>query len=207
MLLAFDTCLDRTYIGISDNKTFSDYIIVENEGSTYHSAFLISNIREILKRNNLTPNDIKTIATDIGPGSFTGIRACMTVAKVMANQLKLKTIGISSLEILSKINQPEKQQLVLLDARKNKAYAWHNKILGAIPIEELKEKVATNEYSIITDDAMFEIFKPICKDIVSYTKIKHNLAKNIIEIANGKDSSEYKNLEPLYIQPPPIFGK
>ena len=68
MLLTFDTCLDKTYIGLADKKTnFKDTIIVENEGNKYHSAFLISNIRDILKKHNLTPNDITTIATDIGP--------------------------------------------------------------------------------------------------------------------------------------------
>ena len=45
--------------------------------------------------------DIDMIATDIGPGSFTGIRACVTVARVLAQQLNIKAVGVSSLEILS----------------------------------------------------------------------------------------------------------
>ena len=55
-----------------------------------------------LKDAKLTPNDLECIVTDIGPGSFTGIRACVTVARMLAQQLNIKVVGVSSLEILSK---------------------------------------------------------------------------------------------------------
>ncbi|MBR2526417.1 tRNA (adenosine(37)-N6)-threonylcarbamoyltransferase complex dimerization subunit type 1 TsaB [bacterium] len=207
MLLAFDTCLDKTYVGLADNDKILDTVIVENDGNTYHSAFLISNIRDLLKNNNLTPKDLTTVVTDIGPGSFTGIRACMTVAKVMAQQLNLKTIGISSLEIISRVTKTEKTPLVLLDARKNKAYAWDKEILGAIPVEDLKEKVINGNYSLITDDSMYEIFSPLNSDIVSYTKTEHDFAKILIDISRQKKAEDFYALKPLYIQPPPVFGK
>jgi len=207
MLLTFDTCLDKTYIAIADNEKVIDSIAVENEGNTYHSAFLISNIRNILKKNNLVPNDLTKISTDIGPGSFTGIRACMTVAKVMAQQLNLKTIGISSLEIISQVTKTKNTPMVILDARKNKAYTWDKEIIGAVLIEELKEKVKNGTYSLITDDSMFEIFSPICEDIVSYTNLEHNFAEILAKLSLQKPSGTWQDLKPLYIQPPPIFGK
>lgn len=207
MLLAFDTCLDKTYAGLADKDKILDTVIVENEGNTYHSAFLISCIRDLLKKNNLTPKDITTLVTDVGPGSFTGIRACMTVAKVMAQQLNLKTIGISSLEIISNVTKTKKEPLVLLDARKNKAYAWEKEILGALPIESLKEKVMTGNYSLITDDSMYALFCSLSDDIVSYTRLEHDFAKIMIEISRQKETDNWQNLKPLYIQPPPVFGR
>ena len=71
--------------------------IVTNTDNKYHSAFLISTIKELLKANNLTPQDIDAIGTNIGPGSFTGIRACTTVARMFAQQLDIPAVGISSL--------------------------------------------------------------------------------------------------------------
>ena len=208
MLLAFDTCLDKTYVGLADdNYNIINSIVVENEGNTYHSAFLISNIRDLLKKNNLTPKNLTTVVTDVGPGSFTGIRACMTVAKVMAQQLNLKTIGVSSLEIISQVTQTNKTPLVILDARKNKAYVWDKKILGAIPIENIKEKVSNENYSLITDDSMYEVFSPLTEDIVSYSKLEHNFAEILIKISKQKQTCDWQELNPLYIQPPPIFGK
>lgn len=210
MLLTFDTCLDKTYVGLADSEKILDTKIIENKDKTYHSAYLISTIAKILKENNLTPKDLTAIATNLGPGSFTGIRACTTVARVMAQQLNLKTVGVSSLEILSRIKKSDKKNLVLLDARKNMAYVWDEEILGAIAIEDVKEMVTNNDYNIICDDSMYEIFSELSNEITSYTKINPNLAEILIEVANEKlktEAGDWRKLTPLYIQPPPVFGK
>ena len=211
MLLTFDTCLDKTYVGLADNDNVLSTKIIENNGNTYHSAYLISTIAEILKENHLSPQDLTAIATNIGPGSFTGIRACTSVARIMAQQLNLKAIGISSLELIAELNtNKDTKTLVLLDARKNMAYVWDEEILGSIAIEDINEMVKEDKYSIICDDSMYEVFKEITKDIQSYTKIPHDFAKTLIKIANKKlekDFSDWRKLKPLYIQPPPIFGK
>ena len=129
----------------------------------------------------------------------------------MAQQLNLKAIGISSLELIAELNtNKDTKTLVLLDARKNMAYVWDEEILGSIAIEDIKEMVKEDKYSIICDDSMYEVFKEITKDIQSYTKIPHDFAKTLIKIANKKlekDFGDWRKLKPLYIQPPPIFGK
>ena len=122
LLLAFDTCLDKTYVVLrTENDIISSETIFSDEKS-YHSAYLISTIKSILKASNKTPKDIDAIAINVGPGSFTGIRACTTVARVMAQQLDCKAVGVSSLEILSRAKNDE--YVVALDARKNKAYFY-----------------------------------------------------------------------------------
>lgn len=209
MLLTFDTCLDKTYVALANDTQIIESRIVDNKETTYHSAYLISTIKEILNNNNVKPNDIKVVATDVGPGSFTGIRACMTVAKVMTQQLNIKAIGLSSLEILSKLNENNKT-LVLLDARKNKAYVWDKEILGAIDIENVREMVKSSDYSIICDESMFNIFSEYTSNIKIYNSVEHNFAEIMADIIinNPERFKDYKHeLKPLYIQPPPIFGK
>lgn len=71
-----------------------------------------------MHENNIEPKDLDAIGTNVGPGSFTGIRACTTVARMMAQQLDIKACGISSLEILEQINPTQKPTMVALDARK-----------------------------------------------------------------------------------------
>ena len=88
-MLSFDTCLDKTYVTLSDGNSFKNEIILSNN-ENYHSAYLISTIVKLLKEANLTPSDLEYISTDIGPGSFTGIRACVTVARMLAQQLDIK---------------------------------------------------------------------------------------------------------------------
>ena len=119
------------YVVLRTEKEILTSKVVENTESKYHSAFLISTIKSILKENNLKPADLDAIGINIGPGSFTGIRACTTVARVIAQQLNIKAIGVSSLEILSKLGG--ENPIVALDARKNKAYLWcDNEIKGAV---------------------------------------------------------------------------
>ena len=197
--LAFDTCLNKMFLALTKDGELLTSKVVENHYEKYHSAFLISSIKEILKENDLTPKDIGLIATNIGPGSFTGIRACTTVARVMAQQLGCRAIGVSSLEILSKL--ADNNVAVALDARKNKAYLYLDKeIKGAVDLEEVKELV--KEKKLITDDTLLPILGG-----ESYQSFEVNLGEILAKIVNKKSKTEdcdWKKLKPLYIQPPPM---
>ncbi len=206
-ILAFDTCLDKTYITLAEDDKILKSETIVSDGQNYHSAYLISTIVKVLKELNLTPKDIDMIATDIGPGSFTGIRACTTVARVLAQQLDIKAVGVSSLEILSKILGGN--DLVALDARKNKAYIYDGDIKGAIELEQVDEQVKGR--TLITDNSLLERFSQYTDKAVSYQvsdyPLGEILAKLAYEKAVNNDEIDWRKLKPLYIQPPPVFGK
>lgn len=196
--LAFDTCLDKMYAVIKkDGKVLSSRV-VENRDNKYHSAFLISTLQEIMSENGIVPKDIDLIATNIGPGSFTGIRACVTVARVMAQQLECRAVGVSSLEILSKI--ADGNPLVALDARKDSAYLYcDGEIKGAVKLDDVKNVIATGKYDVITDDKL----QPILGG-KSYQQGKYSLGEILAELAeNTSAEGNWRKLKPLYIQPPP----
>lgn len=196
--LAFDTCLDKMYAVIKkDGKVLSSRV-VENRDNKYHSAFLISTLQEIMSENGIVPKDIDLIATNIGPGSFTGIRACVTVARVMAQQLDCRAVGVSSLEILSKI--ADGNPLVALDARKDSAYLYcDGEIKGAVKLDDVKNIIATGKYDVITDDKLQPIFGG-----KSYQQGKYSLGEILAELAeNTSAEGNWRKLKPLYIQPPP----
>lgn len=196
--LAFDTCLDKMYAVIKkDGKVLSSRV-VENRDNKYHSAFLISTLQEIMSENGIVPKDIDLIATNIGPGSFTGIRACVTVARVMAQQLDCRAVGVSSLEILSKI--ADGNPLVALDARKDSAYLYcDGDIKGAVKLDDVKNVIATGKYDVITDDKL----QPILGG-KSYQQGKYALGEILAELAeNTSAEGNWRKLKPLYIQPPP----
>lgn len=202
-ILAFDTCLDKTYITLSEDNKIIESKIILSDGENYHSAYLISTIVEILKSNNLEPKDIDMIATDIGPGSFTGIRACTTVARVLAQQLDIKAVGVSSLEILSKILGGN--DLVALDARKNKAYIFDGKILGAVELEEVDKIVKGRR--VISDNSLYARLKENANEVISYQQNEYPLGEILAKLALEKTETDWRKLKPLYIQPPPVFGK
>lgn len=196
--LAFDTCLDKMYAVLKKDGEILASKVVENTGNKYHSAFLISTLQEIMSLNDVKPQDVNLIAVNIGPGSFTGIRACVTVARVMAQQLDCKAVGVSSLEILSRL--ANKNPLVALDARKDSAYLYYDgEIRGAIRLEEVQEIIKKGEYSVITDDKL----QPILGG-TSYQQITCQLGEILADIAENKNAEgNWRKLKPLYIQPPP----
>lgn len=205
-MLAFDTCLDKTYVTLYNGENFINKTILSND-KNYHSAYLISTIVEQLKGAGLTPQDIDCIVTDIGPGSFTGIRACTTVARMLAQQLGTKAIGVSSLEILSRIMG--EKDLVALDARKNKAYVFDGEILGAVELEAVDNIVKNRR--VITDNSLYDRLSQFASETVSYQQNEYELGKILMEIAieklNSGVDTDWRKLKPLYIQPPPVYGR
>ena len=196
--LAFDTCLDKMYAVLKKDDEILASRVVENHDNKYHSAYLISTLQEIMSENGIKPQDIDLIATNIGPGSFTGIRACVTVARVMAQQLNCKAVGVSSLEILAQC--AGENPLVALDARKNSAYLYKDgEIKGAILLDEIK----TDGYTVLTDDKL----QPILGG-TSYHQKNLPLGEILADLAE-KSSAEgnWRKLKPLYIQPPPAIAK
>ena len=206
ILLAFDTCLDKTYITLSDNEKIIRSEVILSDGENYHSAYLISTIVKVLKEAGMKPSDIDMISTDTGPGSFTGIRACVTVARVLSQQLNIKAVGVSSLEILSHILGDD--DLVVLDARKNKAYLYDKKLYGAVELEEVDKIVSGRK--VITDNRLLSRFINTTKEVLSYQQANFELGEILSELVVEKmDLSDWywSKLLPLYIQPPPVTVK
>lgn len=196
--LAFDTCLDKMYAVLKRDGNILASRIVENKDNKYHSAFLMSTLQEILSVNNIKPQDVNLIAVNVGPGSFTGIRTCVTVARVMAQQLNCKAVGVSSLEILAQI--APKNPLIALDARKNCAYLYcDGEIKGAVQIEEVQKIINSGDYTVITDNKL----KPLLGG-KSYQEEAYPLGEILADLAEKKDDEgNWRKLKPLYIQPPP----
>lgn len=201
IILAFDTCLDKMYVTLAQDNNVLTSKIVTNQDNKYHSAFLISTIKKVLKENDLTPQNIDAIGTNIGPGSFTGIRACTTVARTLAQQLNIPAVGISSLEILEKLG--DNNTAVALDARKNCAYFLINgEIKGAIQLEEVEDTLKNNKYNLITDDKLQQRLGGI-----SYQQKEYPLGDILAKLSYEKLKSnecKWQELKPLYIQPPPM---
>ena len=205
--LCFDTCLEKMYVTLADNGNILTSEIIENHDSKYHSAFLISTIERILNKNNIKPQDVSVIGINIGPGSFTGIRACTTVARVFAQQYNIKACGISSLEIITEAFKnnfkPQKPILTATDARKNMAYLFvDEEIKGAILLDEIKTLIETGKYEVLTDTKLLPILGG-----TSYQELNLPLGETLSKLVFEKSKTsdcDWKKLKPLYIQPPPM---
>lgn len=79
-------------------------------------------IAEAFKVSGIEPKDLNKIFAVNGPGSFTGIRVGLTVAKTMAWALKIPVVPISSLEAIASAGNDE-TNIALIDARRGYVYA------------------------------------------------------------------------------------
>lgn len=113
--LFIDTCTSHLIVSVViNNKIVSYYNEKIDKGM---SNYILPEIEKQLKDNNLEASDIDAIFVSNGPGSFTGIRVGLTIAKVYAWSLNIKVIPISSLEVLASTNT-NKNNLALMDARR-----------------------------------------------------------------------------------------
>ena len=93
------------------------------------SEYMIVELDKLLSKNNVSRESIKDITVSIGPGSYTGVRIAITIAKVMGTALKCKVYPISSLRILAKY---DKQCACVINARNGRSFFgvyFQNKVL------------------------------------------------------------------------------
>lgn len=88
-----------------------------------HAAQIVPIIDRICRGHNWTPRDIQELYISIGPGSFTGLRIAVTLAKTMALATDVKLVAIPSTRVLVH-NAPAQAQnaIVVLDAKRGQIF-------------------------------------------------------------------------------------
>lgn len=66
-----------------------------------HAEVLMDVIGEALAAANAAYSDLGAVAVAVGPGSFTGIRVGVSVARGLALALKIPSVGVSTLEAVA----------------------------------------------------------------------------------------------------------
>ncbi|MBR4378479.1 MAG: tRNA (adenosine(37)-N6)-threonylcarbamoyltransferase complex dimerization subunit type 1 TsaB [Bacilli bacterium] len=83
------------------------------------SEMMVTEVGNILKRNNIKNKDLDGVVVGIGPGSYTGVRIGVTIAKTIAYALKIKVYAKSSLSLLK---HPEFPTICVFNARSGRSY-------------------------------------------------------------------------------------
>ena len=83
------------------------------------SEMIFPQLTELLAECGLTPKAIDQVVVTKGPGSYTGVRIAMTVAKVLCSTANLPLYALPTLEL---IGAGKTKAAVLLDARSQRAY-------------------------------------------------------------------------------------
>ena len=90
-----------------------------------HTASLPALVDRVLADAGVTIGDVEGLAVSIGPGSFTGLRIGLALAKGIAFAGGLPLVGVPTLEALAHVADaaPGESICAALDARKREVYA------------------------------------------------------------------------------------
>lgn len=92
--------------------------------SVTHSVRLMPTVEKAFKVSGLTLQDIDAIGVSIGPGSFTGVRIGMSVAKGLAFSADKPLIAVPTLKALAyRYFKPGKLICPMIDARRQEVYS------------------------------------------------------------------------------------
>lgn len=118
--LFFDTSSDLLKVSlIKDNKIiFDKELHIKND----HSSYLVPTIDEAFKSNNIDFKELDEIIVGNGPGSFTGTRISIAVAKTYAFSFNIPVYMISSLEELIYDNDGYDFYVPIIEEKKENLY-------------------------------------------------------------------------------------
>ena len=156
--LYIDTSSSFLYTAIiEDAKILSE---IKEEYEQNLSKMALPRIVSMFEENKLKPTDIDKIIVVNGPGSFTGIRIGLTIAKVYAWSLNIPITTILSLEAMATSSSKEKFHVPLINARRGYVFtaiydSSCNEVLKPchIKLVELQEKLKEiDDYELISND-------------------------------------------------------
>ena len=204
LILGIDTSTKICTCSIFDGE---NGIIAETSLSVKknHSNIVMPMIDNLFKISDLTINDIDKIAVAIGPGSFTGVRIALGIAKGLAMALNKPLIAVNELDILEAIASGNENEIIpLIDARKERVYyKYQNKYVDDYLINLISNFDKNKKYVFVGDGAIN--YKNILKDNLGENAIilpmynSFPRASILCELALNKEEANIYTLEPEYI--------
>ena len=153
IILGLDTTSDGASVAIRrDGATVAEEVVVSTDG---HSHLLYQMIQQVLDGAGIALEEVDCFASAMGPGSFTGVRICLTAAKGLADAMGKRAIGVSNLRALAAFGTAELRNPIL-DARRGQIYtAVYNSELALVSPETLttaSEWVVAADVERVTSD-------------------------------------------------------
>lgn len=205
-MLAINTAFIQANLALKtrDGREF----FIDLDANTKHSENVLKNIDKLCEQAEIDVLNVDEIAVVTGPGSFTGLRIGVAIAKALACvQPELKLVPISSLELMAYIhckqNNPSRKFVCAINALSNLFFvAYFDK--NGIKLKEEKlierekfEKIAEQKV-VLSNDMPFSV-----KDKNDYVKIDLS-GQNLLKFAESQSrQGKFANLQdfnPVYLR-------
>ena len=159
MILVIDTSSSYVTVSIINNDTILHEFKRKIDSDIASKIMSIINME--LTESSIDIKNINRIFVVNGPGSFTGVRIGVTIAKTIGWALNIKVNPISSLELMATTKTSKKYIVPLIDARRGNVYAG----------------VYDNDLNVILEDKLVSLsdilrFETLDYEFVSYDEVK-----------------------------------
>ena len=153
------------------------------------SEYMILELDKLFTKYGISKDDISDVIVAKGPGSYTGVRIAITIAKTIATALDAKLYAVSSLRVLKDGARPS---ICLINARSGRSYIGVFENTKTI----LEDQIMKNEdvLKYIEEHPEYSV----CGE-TKYLGIDGVVSNNIQEMLSLKESLD--SLNPLSLKP------
>lgn len=213
--LAIDTTNNVLGIAVVDEeKVIGEYITNLKKN---HSVRAMPAIERLLSDCDLSPKQLDKIVVATGPGSYTGVRIGVSIAKTMAWSLQIPIVGVSSLEVLAASGRFYPGYISpLFDARRGQVYTglYEYTDEGLVTIEKDQNILLSDWLTMLEAKDKKVLF--VGNDVEIHKETINRLLGNKSQLAQvvlnnprpselgmiglGKETSDVHSLVPNYIR-------
>jgi tRNA threonylcarbamoyladenosine biosynthesis protein TsaB len=122
-MLALDTATTAMTVALHDgSRVLADRVTVSSRG---HGELLASMIEQVLAAAGAARGDLQAVAVGTGPGPYTGLRAGLVTARVLASALAVPAVGVCTLDVIARaaaVAAAGREFVVAADARRKEVY-------------------------------------------------------------------------------------
>jgi tRNA threonylcarbamoyladenosine biosynthesis protein TsaB len=157
-ILALDSSTNVMGVAVTENGTvLAEYL---TQLKLNHSVRLMPAIQQVMNEVGMDPKELDRIAVSKGPGSYTGIRIGVSIAKTLAWTLNKELVGVSTLACLAQNGSQFSGVIApFFDARRDRVYTGLYKKQGdkieaiekdqIVPVQMWLEKLDTGGEPIL----------------------------------------------------------
>ena len=169
VILNIETSTNVCSVALSENEKLIDYR--ESREDKSHSTVLTVFIDEMLRKNNIKASQLDAIAVSKGPGSYTGLRIGVSVAKGICYAVDKPLISVGTLQIMSwgvvnsnklnLLNIDDVEHLwfcPMIDARRMEVYSAFFDYKNEKKIEVSADVIDENSYKDLLDKRKIVFF-------------------------------------------------
>ena len=187
-ILSIESSFDVCGTSLILNGKFVETI--ETKEPRMHSKLLAVYVNDVLKNNNTTVQKIDCIAVSVGPGSYTGLRIGVSLAKGLSLPFNKPIYPVDSFEIAqSQINEKTNFSLAF---HSHRDFVYHSYIdkKGCMSKPEIckfnklvAEKIYGYNLKLISDDISYTEIKPSSRVLAEYVLTSNKKPPPINEVS------------------------